>query len=203
MVDTLIIYAHPNKKSHSGFTLDEVTKTLKKEKVDFIVLDLYAMKFNPVLSFLEHPSSKKKSVSKDVKEMQLLISKANHFIVVHPIWWASGPAMLKGFFDRVFSGGFAFKYEPLPFPIFNLQARPIGLLKGKNAIVLSSMGGPHWYMRLFMGNRYAKSIAKDILSFCGVKTKTFFVDQARVLDTRSKEKIKKNVKKGLSWLFRD
>ena len=54
-------------------------------------------------------------------------------------WWNSTPAILKGFIDRVFVAGFAFKYE---------GKIPKGLLTGKKAAVIMSTGAPNLFYKL-------------------------------------------------------
>ena len=49
------------------------------------------------------------------------------------------PAILKGFIDRIFVAGFAYKYE---------GALPKGLLKGKKAWVINTLDSPLWYAAL-------------------------------------------------------
>jgi putative NADPH-quinone reductase len=68
------------------------------------------------------------------------ITWAEHLTLVYPIWWGGIPALLKGFFDRVFLPGFAFKYRKgSPFPD--------KLLKGRTAHLLVTMDTPPWYYR--------------------------------------------------------
>jgi putative NADPH-quinone reductase len=43
------------------------------------------------------------------------------------------PAIMKNFFDSNFLTGFAFKYE---------NGKSVGLLKGKNARIIATSGGP-------------------------------------------------------------
>jgi len=99
------------------------------------------------------------------------------------------PAMLKGFIDRVFTSGFAFKY--------NTKGMPQGLLKGKKAIVILSTGAPK-IASIFIGDRFRKHIAKDILGFCGIETKVYQVDNARELTETQKKKIKNIVNEAIN-----
>jgi NAD(P)H dehydrogenase (quinone) len=99
------------------------------------------------------------------------------------------PAILKGFIDRVFSSGYAFKYSS--------GGMPQGLLKGKKASVFVSTGSKKWITCLFLGDRFKKNAVKDIFGFCGIKTKVYHVDTAYALNDAQKEKIRKNVDKAL------
>jgi NAD(P)H dehydrogenase (quinone) len=98
------------------------------------------------------------------------------------------PAMLKGFIDRVFTSGFAFKYDD--------KGLPKGLLKGKEAIVILSTGAPK-IASIITGSRFKSHIQKDILQFCGIKTKVYQIDNARELNKGQKKKIKNTVKEAM------
>lgn len=45
---------------------------------------------------------------KDVQEQQALVAEADGLIFVAPIYWMAFPAILKGWFERVFAYGFAY-----------------------------------------------------------------------------------------------
>lgn len=60
---------------------------------------------------------------------------ADHLVFVHPVWWGTYLAVLKGFIDRVFVGGIVFKH----------RARGQGwnrLLKGKTARLVYTVDAP-------------------------------------------------------------
>ena len=106
------------------------------------------------------------------------------------------PAILKGFFDRVFSSGFAFKYAPvipskmMPFfeKIFRIFSNrfdygiPIGLLRDKKAIVFMTTGSPKVISYPLTGNRFIKIIKKDILGFFGIRSKIYHIGNCRKLN---------------------
>jgi len=190
MTKTLIIYAHPKTPGHNPLVLEHVKTGLEKRNETYDVLDLYAMNYDPVLHEEELAN---KQISKENKEIQKKIRDAQKLIFIYPVWWGAMPAILKGFIDKTFTSGFAFKY---------VNHRPVGLLQGKKAIVLMTSGAPKIYSKYFLGNRYQKSVKHDILEYCGIKTKVFQTDNAIELDEKQKTKIEKNVKNGLQWLYR-
>ena len=46
----------------------------------------------------------------DLVKAQGHIKWADHIVWVFPVWWSMYPAMMKGFIDRIFIPGFAFKF---------------------------------------------------------------------------------------------
>ena len=97
-----------------------------------------------------------------LKEAQDAITWANHLVFFYPTCWGGMPAILKGFFDRVFLPGFAFKYRP------NSQFWD-RLLEGRSAHVFTTMDTPPWYYRLVFRMPGHHQIKKTILECCGVK----------------------------------
>jgi NAD(P)H dehydrogenase (quinone) len=187
----LIIYAHPNKEGHCGHFLKVLEDRLRGLGTEYHVLDLYAMKYNPVLQANEHYTSGRRDISEENRRIQELIRLTDRLVFIYPLWWQNMPAVLKGFIDRVFTRGFAFVYEGM---------MPKGLLKGKRAAVLVSMGAPKLLNWLVFRNWHDKVMTKAVLRFCGVKSKVFKVGQASRFNDRQKSKIEKEVDKALGYL---
>lgn len=193
----LIIYAHPslNRPSHASTALAEVERVLKAKHAEYELLNLYDSSFDPLLSPDEFDKSK--PVPPIVKEHQAKVAKAHTLIFIYPVWWSSMPAVLKGWIDRVFAAGFAFRYvDKFPARIIGTRI-PEKLLKGKKAIIFTSIGAPRYLEWIFLGSRYRHIMCNDILKFCGVKPRCYVVDRAHSLTERNISIIKKNVKKAL------
>lgn len=127
----LVIYAHPNPLSFNAAVASVVKEELEKKDAEVRFKDLYAMKWNPVLSAEDFESFQKGIIPDDIKAEQADISWADTVIVICPVWWTSVPAILKGYIDRVFTYGFAYKYT---------AAGPKGMLKGKKALLITTSG---------------------------------------------------------------
>ena len=96
--------------------------------------------------------------------MQQAITWAEHLVFVFPMWWGGLPALLKGFFDRVFLPGFAFKYRPG-------KAFPEQLLRGRSADLLVTMDTPPWYYRWVYAMPGLHQMRRTTLAFCGIRPK--------------------------------
>ncbi len=130
----LIIYAHPNDNSLNHNLLNTVVETLQSRNQEVIVRDLYAVGFDPVLSLADMQEQRLGKVSDDIKIEQEHISWAEQITFIYPIWWTGLPAIMKGYIDRVFSYGFAYRYD---------QGIQKGLLKGKKTVILNTHGKSH------------------------------------------------------------
>ena len=107
------------------------------------------------------------------------------------------PAILKGFIDRVFTPGFAFKYRKDKL----IKSIPDKYLRDKKMVCLVSSGGPAFFYALLLNP--IKIINKFfIFGFFGAKSKTFQLYSAKKLDNFDPQKIDKKVEKGMRWFLR-
>jgi NAD(P)H dehydrogenase (quinone) len=181
----LIIYSNPSKNGFCGVILDQIVKILKRNKQEFEILDLYAMKYDPIVKLKELNPKGGIIPSKDSIKIQEKITTANRLIFIYPVWWGVMPAILKGFIDRTITAGFAYK--------FNSKHMPVGLLK-KKALVFMTSGAPKLLLAL-SGNRPKKNIAKDILGFCGIKTNVYQFGSSRNLNPQKEKNIRMKINK--------
>lgn len=170
MFKIYIIYAHPNHTGHHGFFLKTILEILHRNDHPYELLDLYAINYDPVLKVDEILNPKDRTVSPENLDFQKKITECQRFLFIYPTWWGSMPAILKGWFDRVFINRFGFAYNKL--------GMPVGKLKGKKAAVFTASGSPRLYS-LLTRERALKSVTHDILRFCGLKTRGFRLGSAR------------------------
>jgi len=186
----LVVYAHPATGGHCNFILEEIKKNLVSRNIRFEVIDLYKIKYDPVLHEEEHYASGNRKVSPQNRKFQEKIKNSDMLVFVYPVWWASMPAILKGFLDRIFTPGFAFRYE---------EGIPKKLLNGKRALVFFTTGGPTIYYKLLV-NTPKKVIKNKTLEFFGIKTKVVQFGSSIKLDDKKKKIMAGKVKKEISKL---
>lgn len=174
----LIVYAHPNHEGHCGYLLKRVLEKLEQNKADREIIDLYAGGYDPILKDGELYSAGHREVSPENLTFQEKIKAADRLLFIYPTWWQNMPAILKGFLDRVFTGGFGFVYK---------NGLPLGLLKGKKAAAFTSSGGPLLYTRFLTGSSSLKVLLRHTLGFCGMETKGFLIGGARKLESNQKK----------------
>lgn len=148
----LYVYAHPDARSFNRELFDAGRATLARTH-DVVTSDLYAMGFAPALSradlgefateeapFLDrwtHAAAERRLPDEVAVEQQKLLD-ADLIVLQFPLWWYSVPAILKGWFDRVFASGFGFNVtDPetgLPWKYGG------GLLAGRRALLAVTLG---------------------------------------------------------------
>ena len=122
-------------------------------------INLGELTFDPVLW---HGYNQIQPLEPDLVDAQEAIRRADVLVFAYPTWWGAAPALLKGFIDRVFLPGFAFKYRENS----RFWDR---LLAGRSARLLVTMDTPHWYYRLVVGQPGHRMMRRAILGFSGVK----------------------------------
>jgi NAD(P)H dehydrogenase (quinone) len=167
----LIIYAHPNDGSLNHHLMQTVVDSLQSNNHDIEIRDLYQLHFSPVLSLEDMNGQRMGKVADDVKLEQDYILWADHITFIYPIWWTGMPAIMKGFIDRVFSYGFAYRYD---------QGVQKGLLTGKRTTIINTHGKSHAeYESIGMNKALSLTSDKGIFTYCGFEIEQhFFFDKA-------------------------
>ncbi|WP_428069611.1 NAD(P)H-dependent oxidoreductase [Chryseobacterium gambrini] len=159
MKKILIINGHPNKDSFNfGIAKAYQDGALQSgaEVKEIVIADL---NFNPNLQF---GYQKRMDLEPDLVKAWEKIQWADHLVWIHPVWWGGLPAITKGFIDRLFLPGFAFKYR-------ENSVWWDKLLKGKTAHIITTLDQPGLYYRFFFGRPSVNQLRKSVLEFCGVK----------------------------------
>jgi NAD(P)H dehydrogenase (quinone) len=108
----LVLFAHPVETSFVAALHRTVVDALKEGGHDVDDCDLYAEAFDPVLSRQERMDYHDLDINRrnvDSYVKRLLAAEA--LVLVHPVWNFGYPAILKGFFDRVFLPGVSFELK--------------------------------------------------------------------------------------------
>ncbi|XP_077166575.1 NAD(P)H dehydrogenase [quinone] 1 isoform X1 [Paroedura picta] len=123
----LVVLAHPERSSFNHAMKEAAVEALQRHGWTVAVSDLYAQRFNPVLSRDDvsgRPKDAEKfnysaeaglawkegRLSRDIVAEQKKLEAADLVIFQFPIQWFGVPAILKGWFDRVLTQGFAYSY---------------------------------------------------------------------------------------------
>jgi len=104
----LILNAHPVKNSFCSALAESYMKGALESGANVRLINLIDLQFDPIL---KDSNDQKADLEPDIILVQKEILKADHLVFVYPNWWGTYPALLKGFFDRVFTSGFAFRYR--------------------------------------------------------------------------------------------
>ncbi|MBN1790856.1 MAG: NAD(P)H-dependent oxidoreductase [Bacteroidales bacterium] len=142
-MNVLIIYCHPSKKSFTHQVFNQLLTGLKTVNHKILVSDLYEMDFQSDMSEEEYVreglGKVGNAVPTDVFTEQEKIQQSDCIIFVYPVWWSDCPAKLKGWFDRVYSVGYAYGCD-------DKGIKQLAMKKQKLGMVLCTAGHPNEFL---------------------------------------------------------
>jgi putative NADPH-quinone reductase len=159
MKKILIILGHPVKDTFSGQLFENYKQGALSSGAEVKELILRDLKFE--LNFSSGYRGDQE-LEPDLVKAQELITWAEHLVLIYPNWWSTFPALLKGFIDRTFLPGFAFKYRKGSL----LWDK---LLTGRSARLIITMDTPPWYYWLVYRRPGHNAMKRGILEFCGIR----------------------------------
>jgi len=167
----LVIYCHPLAESFAAAAHTAVLEALADAGHAVTDVDLYAERFDPVMSRqerLDYLDTQRNE--RAVKKYDDQLVGAEALVLVYPAWWYGMPAMLKGYFDRVWLPGVAF--DVLPDGTVSTER----LKNLRHIMVVTTYGGSWWMVRLAIGDPARKLIGRAIRALCASGCKvTWFV----------------------------
>ncbi len=107
-----IVYCHPSEDSFTSCIRDAFIKGLKDAGHEYTVSDLYKMDFKTDMTEKEYLRDayyrNTPDLADDVQAEQTKINASDAIVFIYPVFWSEAPAKLVGWFDRVWSYGFAY-----------------------------------------------------------------------------------------------
>ena len=163
----LVVYAHPVENSFQAALHRRVVTTLIDAGHDVDDCDLYAEGFQPVLSRQErrvyHDADANRGFARS--DIERLLG-CQGLVLVFPAWWFGMPAILKGYFDRVWLPGVAFA-------LAGGRARPLLHEIGRFAVV-TTYGSPWWLIKL-MGDPSRRVLMRGIRRLLSPSVRTLWL----------------------------
>ena len=160
-MNCLVVIAHPLENSLCRYLADKTIEHLQSKGYKITVKNLYEEKFSPVLTPQErHSYYQDAYLTHDVREDIEQLKQAESLVLVFPTWWFAFPAILKGWFDRVWAPGHAYyhasDYGPLKPGLSNL----------KEMKVVTTLGSPWWVDTFIMRKPVRKVLKIALLGAC-------------------------------------
>ena len=108
----LIVYCHPSEDSFTRHVRDALISGITDSGNEYILSDLYAMDFRTDMSEKEYLRDahyrNTPDLAEDVLAEQEKVNAADALVLIYPVFWTEAPAKLVGWFDRVWTYGFAY-----------------------------------------------------------------------------------------------
>ena len=157
----LVVIAHPNTDSLCHLMAQSAVAALRAGGHEVMIEDLYLSGFSPALTVNERRSYYSPAFDSDgVRDQIDRLLSAEALVLVFPTWWFSFPAMLKGWFDRIWAPGIAYDHAtelgPIRPRLHNLQS----------ALAVTSLGSPWWVDRLILRQPVKRVLKTALLGTC-------------------------------------
>ncbi len=154
----LVLHAHPDPESYGAALHEAAITALRSAGHDVDDCDLYAEGFDAVLSRAERVgyhdlAGNTLPVAGYVERLRA----AEALVLCFPVWNFGYPAILKGYFDRVFLPGVSFR-------LVDGKVRP-NLWNIRRLVAVTSYGGTRWRARL-MGDPPRKAVCRVLRAVC-------------------------------------
>jgi putative NADPH-quinone reductase len=158
----LLVLGHPAPGSFNHAICAAARASLEAAGHECRFHDLYAEKFDPVMTAAELP--KDAVLPAEIERHCQDVGEADGLIIVHPNYWSAPPAILRGWVDRVLRAGRAYNFVPDG----KGGARPVGLLKARVGLVFTTANTPHEKEVELFGDPLHTHWLKVVFGLCGI-----------------------------------
>jgi len=161
-VKILVVLAHPRPESFNHAIAAAAVGALRDCGHEVRCHDLYAEGFDPVLPGpeIDQDAPLPPALEQYCREL----AQTEGVVIVHPNWWGQPPAILKGWVDRVFRPGVAYRFQEGDCG----EGVPQGLLKVRAAVVFNTSNTPAARERAVFGDPLETLWKNCIFGLCGV-----------------------------------
>ncbi len=139
-----IVYCHPSENSLTSEIRDAFLRGLRDSGKPCTISDLYKMGFKTDMSEAEYLRDAYYNIepplAPDVLAEQELINAADAIVFIYPVFWTEAPAKLVGWFDRVWSFGFAYGADDAAQTSGGSTAAVMPMKKLAKALVIACSG---------------------------------------------------------------
>jgi NAD(P)H dehydrogenase (quinone) len=164
-----VVHSHPLTDSYNHALFRIIVDQLQ-ERHQVIATDLYREHFSPVMTEPERRSYYQPAYAEEeVAPLVQQLRQADGIIFCFPHWWFSMPAMLKGYFDRVWAPGTAFTHD-----LNGGRIKPL-LTNIKLFGVVTTYGSPWWLTRIVMQDPGRKVLFRALKPMCGPGVRSFYL----------------------------
>jgi putative NADPH-quinone reductase len=165
VVNALVVYAHPCEDSFVAAACERVVTTLRERGHRTVLVDLYADGFDAVFTAADHATHQDPPGGKvHVAPYAPILRSCDTLVLVYPTWWAAQPAILKGWFDRVWVNGLAFSFA-------NDGRLVPGLRNIRRIIAVTTHGSSKW-VNAIEGESGKRILGRSLRACCARTCRT-------------------------------
>ncbi len=156
----LVVLAHPDPASFNAAIAGQAVASLRGLGHEVVWHDLYAEGFDPLLGDAE--AAEGAALPPAIEAQCRDLEQAEGVVIVHPNWWGMPPAILKGWIDRVFRPGRAYRFVEGD----GGEGVPQALLPAKTAVVYNTGNTPFEREREVFGDPLERLWRDCVFGLC-------------------------------------
>ena len=165
-MNVFIVYAHPSEDSFTRHVRDSFIDGLKVAGHSYVLSDLYKMGFQTDMSEAEYLREANYNLhmplSNDVIEEQGKINSSDAIAFIYPVFWTEAPAKLVGWFNRVWTYGFAYDNDNRS--MRQLEKAVVICIAGRGLYHLKEYGHYDAMKTVMLGDRiFDRAKSKDFI----------------------------------------
>ena len=168
-MNVVVVLGHPSADSYCAAIFKRIIHALELQSAHSVTaICLADEKFVSAMSTAERVAYETETplVSGETKRHAEVLLQTDALIFVYPSWWSGLPAQLKGWLERVFVLGVAFRFND------NGKIRP-NLQNVRHIIGVSTYGSPWRYVKLINDNG-RRTLTRAIRMSTGLRTRTMW-----------------------------
>ena len=168
-MNIVVVLGHPSADSYCAAIFERIILALESQSTHNVTaIRLADEKFATAMSTAERVAYETTTplINDETKRHAEVLLQAEALIFVYPTWWSGLPAQLKGWLERVFVLGVAFRFNK------NSKIRP-NLQNVRHIIGVSTYGSPWRYVKLVNDNG-RRTLTRAIRMSTGLRTRTMW-----------------------------
>lgn len=178
MKKIVVINGHPDPESFNAVLAQSYIQYALESGSEVRYIAIGTLDFNPNL---QYGYRQRMELEPDLLQALEDLQWSDHQVWIHPLWWLGMPAIMKGFFDRLFLPGLTFKV--------NKGASTTGLLQAKTARIITTAGdlSIDVYEEIYRSSGLVQ-LQKGILEYCGISSfQSDFIGPLHELDHEARK----------------
>jgi NAD(P)H dehydrogenase (quinone) len=163
----MTVFSHPFTDRYPGAVMDAFHDVFRTAGHTIDVLDLHREGFDPRFTEADHAHFWGGPLPEDIPEMHRRVESADRLAFIYPVYWWGMPAMMKGWIERVFTGGWAYQYGS---GVADRGTQPLEALLPSIPTALIGIGGSkkRTYDKYGYDEAMRTQMDVGIFAYCGI-----------------------------------
>jgi NAD(P)H dehydrogenase (quinone) len=166
-MNLLTVFSHPFVDKYPAAVMNAFHEPFREAGHAIDILDLHREGFDPRFTAQDHAHFWGGDAPAEIATMHRRVEQADRLAFVFPVYWWSMPAMMKGWIERVFTGGWAYQFGN---GVEDRGKQPPASLLGNVPTTLIGIAGAsqHTYEKYGYAQAMRTQLDVGIFAYCGI-----------------------------------